>query len=191
MTDDHGDDVRGSGDTTSGPQFLVIARVMRPHGVRGDLRLQLLTAFPDRMRDLDQIFLGANPDDPSRFVAKTVTSTRRDRSYWLVRLEGIDNREAAGAFRGWYVLVSLADAVPLEQDEVYLFQVIGLEVVTEDGEVLGRVAEVIETGANDVYVVRGGPRGEILIPAIDDVVRSIRPETGKMTIRPLSGLLPD
>lgn len=197
MTDEPGNDtsgmsdMSGPGETAPGPQFLVIARVMRPHGIRGEMRLQLLTAFPERMRDLDQIFLGKNPEEPSEFVSHTVMAARRDRGYWLVRLEGIEDRETASSYRGWYVLVSLADAVPLEPDEVYLFQVIGLEVVTEDGESLGHVAEIIETGANDVYIVRGGPRGEVMIPAIDDVVRSIRPETGKMTIRPLPGLLPD
>lgn len=191
MKSAHGDDVSGPGTNAPGPQFLVIARIMRPHGVRGEMRLQLLTAFPDRMQNLGPVFLGTDPADPSRFVSRTVTATRRDRGYWLARLDGIDDREAASAFRGWYVMVSLADAVPLEPDEVYLFQVIGLEVVTEAGETLGSVAEVIETGANDVYVVRGGPRGEILIPAIDDVVRSIRPEDGRMIVRPLPGLLSD
>lgn len=191
MTRDGHGNVSGPGKNAPGPQFLVIARVMRPHGVRGELRLQLLTAFPDRMRDLGTVFLGKDPDKPSSFITKNVTAVRRDRGYWLARLDGIDDRETAGAFRGWYVIVSLADATPLEPDEVYLFQVIGLEVVTEAGETLGRVAEVIETGANDVYVVRGGPRGEVMIPAIDDVVRSISPETGKMIVRPLPGLLPE
>ena len=183
--------VSGPGESAPGPQFLGIARIMRPHGVRGELRLQILTAFPDRMRDLGQVLLGKDSDDPSGFIAKTVTAIRRDRGFWLARLDGVDDREAAGAFRGWYVMISLADAVPLEPDEVYLFQVIGLEVVTEAGETLGRVAEIIETGANDVYILRGGPRGEVMIPAIDDVVRSISPETGKMIVRPLPGLLPE
>jgi 16S rRNA processing protein RimM len=191
MMSDRDGNVSGPGESAPGPQFLVIARVMRPHGVRGDLRLQLLTAFPDRMRDLDQVLLGKDPDDPPSFVTKAVTAMRRDRGYWLAHLEGINDREGASAFSGWYVMVSLADAVPLEPDEVYLFQVIGLEVVTEAGETLGRVAEVIETGANDVYIVRGGPRGEVMIPAIDDVVRSISPETGRMIVRPLPGLLPE
>ena len=85
-------------------------------------------------------------------------------------------------------MVALADAVPLEDDEFYLYQAIGLRVVSEDGDLLGEVVEVIETGANDVYVVRG-ESGEILLPAIDECVIDVDIEAGTMTVHVMDGLL--
>lgn len=178
--------------TDSGPKFLVVARVNRPHGVRGDLRVQALTSFPERMKTLDLVYFGPDPDDQQNLVEGRITHIRPDKSdFWLMHLEGIDDREAAEVFRGRYILVSLADAVPLEDDEVYLFQVMGLEVVTLAGERLGRVVDIIETGANDVYVVRGETYGEVLVPAIESVIVRIDVEGGTMTIRPMAGLLPE
>ena len=86
------------------------------------------------------------------------------------------------------VQISIEDAAPLEEGEYYHFQVIGVEVEMESGERLGRVTEVLETGANDVYVVRG-PRGEVLIPAIESVVRVLDLEAGRMVVSPLPGML--
>lgn len=103
----------------------------------------------------------------------------------------MQSREAADRLRGQYILVTLQDAVPLAEDEIYLFQVIGLRVLTDQGVVLGRVVSVIETGANDVYVVQGERYGEVLIPAIESVVRRIDVDNGVMHITPLPGLLPD
>jgi 16S rRNA processing protein RimM len=182
----------GPGDSARGPQFLVVGRVLRPHGVRGELRLQALTGFPERMRRLDVIFLGTDPEAHDDLAEYRVTRIRPEKqAFWLAHLDGITDRDAADRLRGQYVLVSLADAIPLEDDEVYLFQVIGLEVRTVEGEALGVVAEILETGANDVYIVRGEQYGEVLIPAIEDVVLRISPEEGVMIVRLLPGLLPE
>ena len=176
----------------SGPQFLLLARILRPHGVRGDFVVQIITDFPERMNDLDVVHVGADPSDPRRLTEQHVTWARRHRAdQWLLHLEGIEGRDQADHFRSQYICVSLADAVPLEDDEVYLFQVIGLDVRTVEGEDLGKVVDIIETGANDVYVIRGEAYGEILIPAIDRVIRSIDVDASLMTVELPAGLLPD
>jgi 16S rRNA processing protein RimM len=165
---------------------------MRPHGVRGDLRIQALTAFPERLNRLDVVYLSTRSDDTAHLIECQVSRIRPDKAdYWLLHLDGIDDLKAAEAYRGRYVLVSLADAVPLEADEVYLFQVMHLEVFTEEGQSLGHVVDIIETGANDVYVIQGEAYGEILIPAIPQVIIRISPETGSMTVKLLPGLLPE
>jgi 16S rRNA processing protein RimM len=121
-----------------------------------------------------------------------VARARPDKSdYWLMHLEGIDDREAADRLRGRYILVALGDAVPLEPGEVYLFQLIGLDVLTAGGARLGAVAEIIETGANDVLVVRGGPYGEVLLPVIEPVIKKIDLAARTLLVDPLPGLLPD
>ncbi len=178
--------------TPSGPQFLILARILRPHGVRGDLSIQIVTDFPERLNDLDVVYLGLNPAYSDNLSPYTVTWARHaKKDQWLLHLKSVDDRDAADLLRNQYICVSLADAVPLEADEVYLFQVIGLNVQTTEGAALGRVTDVIETGANDVYVVRGEAYGEILLPAIDSVIRTIDPDAGVMIVDVPAGLLPD
>jgi 16S rRNA processing protein RimM len=177
---------------TSGPHFLILAKVLRPHGVHGDLSVQIVTDFPERMVGLELVYVGADPEKPERMTGHRVTWARRARNkQWLLHLDGVTTRNDAERFRSQYICVSLADAVPLEEDEVYLFQVIGLEVRSTEGEMLGRVTDVIETGANDVYVVQGEAYGEVLLPAIAGVVLNIDVEAGLMTVQVPAGLLPD
>lgn len=103
----------------------------------------------------------------------------------LITLDGYEDRDKAEALRGELVLVRLEDAVPLRHGEYYHHQIIGLSVVTDEGEELGSVAEIIKTGANDVYVVRG-QGGEVLLPAIQSVIRKIEPS--RMIVHLLPGL---
>jgi 16S rRNA processing protein RimM len=108
----------------------------------------------------------------------------------LLKLENIDDRDAAAILRGAEVEVPTQEAVNLPRGQFYWHQVIGLRV--EDAtshEPLGEVTDIIETGANDVYIVRG-PRGEILVPATKEVVKHIDPDAGRMLIQPLPGMLP-
>ena len=179
-------------ETGKAPHFLILARVLRPHGVRGDLSVQVLTDFPERIAQLDVVHIGRDPDQPDRMTQHHVMRAKRAKNdQWLLHLEGVETREDGDLLRGQYICVSLTDAVPLEDDEVYLFQVMGIAVHTKDGQHLGRVTDFIETGANDVYIVRGDLYGEVLIPAIQGVILDINVETGIMTVDLPDGLLPD
>jgi 16S rRNA processing protein RimM len=181
-----------AGPGKTGPHYLVLARVLRPHGVRGDLSVKVITDFPERMGKLDVVYLASEPDAPRHVTKQRVTWAKRAKNdQWLMHMHGIDNRDAADPLRSQYILVSLEDAVPLEDDEVYLYQVMGLEVQTTEGETLGRVTDIIETGANDVYVVRGDAYGEVLIPAIPTVIQNIDVDAGIMLVQIPPGLLPD
>jgi 16S rRNA processing protein RimM len=141
----------------------------------------VLTEFPERFRDTRRLFLGV----PPRPYA--VRRARVQGGILLLLLEGVETPQAAEALRGQEVLVAAEDAVPLPPGRFYWHQVLGLEVREEGGRLLGAVADIIETGANDVYVVRDEGR-ELLIPAIRDVVLAIEPEAGRMTVRLLPGL---
>jgi 16S rRNA processing protein RimM len=174
------------------PKYLVLAKVMRPHGVRGELNLQVITDFPERIRTLEKVYIGANEDGSGKLKPYRVESARpQKQATWLLKLNGVEDRDAAEPFRNQYIFVSLAEAVPLEEGEAYLFQVMGLRVMTTDGRELGKIVEFIETGANDVYVVQGALYGEVLLPNIPSVVLNIDLATGVMTVEPLPGLLPD
>ncbi len=176
---------RGSGTPPAQPEprYLAVGRVLRPHGIRGELRVEILTDYPERVEELPRLYVG------EEYRPYPVRSVRFHKGAMLLSLEGCDDRNAAEALRGAVVYVALEDAIPLEDDEYYLFQLEGVEVFTEEGERLGEVVEVLSTpGANDVYVIHG-VRGELLIPAIHEVVRSLDLAEGRMIIRPLPGLL--
>jgi 16S rRNA processing protein RimM len=119
-----------------------------------------------------------------------VEQLRLHKSVLLLKLEGCDDRSAAEGLRGMLVQVPLEDAVPLKEDEYYHFQAIGVRVETTDGEPLGEIVEVLETGANDVFVVQG-PRGEVLVPVISDVVVDWDVAAKRMRVQLLPGTLQD
>jgi 16S rRNA processing protein RimM len=154
---------------------LVIGRVVAPRGIRGELKVEIHTEDPERFHHLPQVYLG---DGYTRYA---VTRARLFKGQALLQLEGIETREDAELWRNAYVYISLNDALPLDADEFYHYQLIGLAVHTEEGEALGRVAEVLATGANDVYVIRG-EGGELLLPAIKEVIRQVDLEAGTMTV---------
>lgn len=179
---------QGSGDRQNPePSYVVLGQVRRPHGVRGEVRVEIFTDYPERMGQHDALYLAPSrtPDDVTRWE---VESVRPHKGVMLIKLVGCDHRQAAEELRGMLVQLPFEEAVPLEDDEYYYFQLEGIDVETETGEWLGRVAEVLEPGAHDVYVVVG-PRGEILLPAIEDVILNLDLEAGKMLVRPLPGML--
>ncbi len=163
-------------------RYLAIGRIVAPRGVRGELRVEVETEDPERFRVLERVYLG------EEHVAYAVRGARLHDRQALLLLVGIDDRTAAEALRGSWVYVSIEDALPLAEGEYYYHQIVGLQTVTEDGDALGRVTQVFPTGANDVYVIQG-PRGEILLPALEGVILRIDLPNGRMTVRIPEGLL--
>jgi len=170
------------------PPFLLLGRVLRPHGVRGELRVEIITAYPERIVENRRVFLGADPADTHAATEHRVRRARRHQQYLILELEGLADRTAADAYRDQYVMIPLEEAVPLEEGEFYLFQALGLDVVTDEGEYLGKIVDVIETGANDVYVVHG-PLGEVLLPDIEECILKVDIAAGQMTVHLMEGLL--
>ncbi len=164
------------------PRYLIIGRVLKPWSYRGEMKIEILTEFPNRFASLQQVFIG---DDAKSF---SVESTRLHGKHALIKLQGVDSAQTAAKLRDQLVYVAREDAVPLSKGKHYLYELVGLRVTTTDGEVLGEIAEVLDTGANDVYIVRNGSR-EILIPAIEDVVKEIAVERGEMVVKLIEGLV--
>jgi len=161
------------------PRFLVIGKVLRPHGVRGELLLQVHTDSPTHLAEVETVFVG------EMHAPHRLEKSRLHRNQLLIKIEGYDDRITADALRGQIISVALADATPLKPGEYYHHQIVGLKVVTDEGEELGVVAEILETGANDVYAV-SGPNGELLLPAIKSVILKIEPP--QMTVHLIDGL---
>ena len=154
---------------------MAVGWIAAPWGVRGDLKVQPLTDFPERFQRGAALWVRGRRIEVQR--------SRWSRGFVYLGLSGIDSRSAAEELRGTLLEVPESDLTPLPEGQYYRFQVIGLEVRTPEGRSLGRVAEILSTGSNDVYVVRGGPR-ELLVPAIEDVVKEVDIEGGRLVVEP-------
>lgn len=175
---------RGSQNTLE-PRFLLIGAIRKPHGVRGEVRVTPLTDVPERFTWLETAYLGT----PQQAQPITIESARLHQDIVLLKIEGYDDRTAVENLRGQYILIDEADAIPLEEGEYYLHQLLGLTVITDNDEPLGELTDVIETPANNVFQVTGD-KGEILLPDIPDVILDIDFDAGRMTVALLPGLLP-
>lgn len=172
-----------SGSPESGePEFLLVGRVGRPHGVRGEVQFQVLTDFPERIVPGKRLLLG---DDKKPYEVLTV---RGSEERLILGLAGLADRDAAGLLRNELVFVPASEVPALPEGEYYLHELIDLPVQTEDGTLLGILTEILYTGANDVFVVEKEGGGELLLPAIDDVVLEVDIEKGRIVVRLLEGL---
>jgi 16S rRNA processing protein RimM len=150
--------------------------------VRGELKVRIVTDFPrQRFRRAARVFIAGQP--------YTIAGARVQGDLALLRLAEVQDRDAALALSGKDIEVPKADALRLPEGQFYWHEVIGLEVIDiTSGQSIGRVKDILETGANDVYIVQG-PTKEILVPAIKDVIKEIDPAAGRMLIQPLPGLI--
>ncbi len=171
---------RGSSD---GPRFLVIGRITKPHGVRGEVRVVPMTDQPERFGWLEQVYVGEKSPK-----LMEVEYARLHKKMVLLKLVDVNGRHMAEPLRGQLLQVLEDDAIPLEEGEYYLYQLRGLNVVTDDGNDLGKLVHVMETGANNVFVVKG-KSGEVLLPDIPEIVQEIDFENGRMTVKLMDGLM--
>lgn len=165
------------------PAFLLVGKLNRPHGVHGEMIMSLMTDFPERLEAGVQVFLGVEHQPV------TIKSVRHHNRGALISMEGYQDREAVDHLRNWEVFVSAEDRPPLLDGEYYLHQILGLKVVTDTGQTLGVISDWIETGANNVWIVRDKTGAEILLPDIDEVVLNIDLDAGQMTVHLLEGLI--
>jgi 16S rRNA processing protein RimM len=168
---------------------LAVGQVSSAHGIRGEIRVHLLTDDPRRFDRLAHVWLGtADTDEPTPWPLE---SYRLHKGRALLKLRGCDDRSTAETLRGYLVQVPIEQAIPLEEGEFFEHQVIGLQVWTSAGEHLGHVEEIIYTGANEVYIIRSAHAGQadILIPAIEEVVLEIDPRAGRLVVDLIEGLI--
>jgi 16S rRNA processing protein RimM len=156
--------------------------VLRPFGLRGEVKAEPLTDFPERFAPGARLWVGG--------VECTVERSRVHRGDLYLKLHGFESAEAAESIRDALLEVPEAMLHPLEDDTFYHHQLEGLTVRATTGETLGPVREILEPGPNPVLVVAGG-RGEILIPFIEDVVRRVDIAGGVIEIELIEGLLPE
>lgn len=169
------------------PAFLAVGRIGRAHGVRGEVAVEVLTDFPERFAPGAALYVGPEGAEPE---AVRLEGARPHRGRLLLHFEGVTDRDEASALTGQYVFIPQSEARALGPDSYYPHELIGLEVVTAEGQAVGRVADLLETGSADVLIVRGADDGpETLVPMIGEVIGEVDLDAGRITITPLPGLL--
>jgi 16S rRNA processing protein RimM len=164
------------------PVYLVVGFLRRAHGLRGEMIMDLHTDFPERLQNGRELFVGEERKP------MTLSGSRPHARGMLVKLKGIETPEHAGELRNQWVYVRAADVPDLPEGKIYQHELFGYEVVDDQGNTLGELVEILETGANNVYVVRDAAGKEILLPAIPSVVLEIDSERRVMRVHLLEGL---
>jgi len=172
------------------PEHLVVGQITKPHGTKGEVFVWPLTDDPDYVFAAGRELLLGDTDGTlgEEPLVVRVVSTRPFKRGLLVRLEGYGDRTSVEPMSGRYLLVPAGELAPLEEDEVYYHQLLGLEVVTVDGEVVGRVREVYETEPAHLLEVKGAERVH-LIPFVKRIIKKLDLDEGRLVIKPPPGLL--
>lgn len=158
------------------------------HGIRGDVKVRPTTEDPQRFKKLKDVLLG---DDESKkaLIPLTVTGVRFFKNIVILSFKEFNNINDVEGFKGQALYVTRENAIPLEEGEYYVKDMIGLRVVTDEGETLGTLKDIIETGANDVYQISMEGRKDLLVPMIPECSRGVDLEAGTLTVHLLPGLL--
>lgn len=167
--------------------LVAIGVVSGTHGYKGTFKVRSLSSHPERFRALQTVLL-----DSARGIREfPVESCTAYQDGLLIKLEGIDSKEDAMTYRHARLCVAESDVFPLPEGEYYHFQLLGLEVFDAVRGSLGPVSDILETGANDVYVTQSPRYGEVLIPALEHVILQIDLERRRMDVQLPDGLLDD
>lgn len=165
--------------------YLRVGVISSTHGVRGEVKVFPTTDDPQRFRKLKRVILDTKKD----YQELKIQGVKFFKNQVILKFEGHDSIEAVERYKGMDLLVSREDAVPLGENENFIVDLIDMTVVTDEGETLGTLVDVMQTGANDVYVVKTPEKKEILLPAIRDCILEVNVEEKRMKVHVLEGLL--
>jgi 16S rRNA processing protein RimM len=164
--------------------WATIGKVVALFGIHGELKVRLLTDIPNRFAELEAVYVG--PDH----ISHSIQSVRPYKGEMIVlKLEGIEDANAAEPLRNQDLSIPLSKLAELPPGSYYQHDILGLNVLTLNGQELGQIVEIIVTGSNDVYIVKSSQGSQLLIPAIKDVIKQIDLMRHTMHIDPLPGLL--
>ncbi|HJF19947.1 MAG TPA: ribosome maturation factor RimM [Enterococcus columbae] len=170
-------------------EFYNVGKIVNTHGIRGEVRVISQTDFPDERYQVgNQLTLFRAKHEP---LTLTITSHRKHKNFDLLTFEGYTNVNDVEAFRDGILKVAAEDLSELAENEYYYHEIIGLNVIDEKGQTLGKIAEILSPGANDVWVVKRSGKKDLLLPYIEPVVKQIDLENGCVHIELLEGLLDD
>lgn len=164
--------------------LLQVGVITSTHGVRGEVKVFPTTDDPARFKKLKQVIL----DDGKQQIDLEIASVKFFKNMVILKFKGIDNINDVEKYRRATLLVTRENAVPLAENEYFIADLIGLSAVSDKGEELGTITDVLQTGANDVYVVTTPQKEEILVPAIKECILAVDLDERRMQIHLLPGL---
>jgi 16S rRNA processing protein RimM len=165
---------------SSEPEFITIGKILAPWGIKGKLKVEVVTDFPQRFAPSSKIYIKRQP--------MTIDGTEWHKRKAIIKLNSVDSVEQAQRLKGQPVEIHHSQLQPLPEGQYYHFQLIGLEVWTTQGELLGNITDILAAASNDNYIVSTA-KGNILIPAIEDVIKSVDLDKGRLVIEAIDGLL--
>ncbi len=168
-----------TGSPVSGePVYLAIGRFRRSHGLQGEIILEVLTDFPERIQPGMQVYVG------NKYQEYLIRTVRPHGAYLLLSFGEFTSPEAVSVLRTQMVYTRSESLPELSEGEYYFHQLVGLQVIDEGGKALGVLEEILETGANDIYLVRQPDGEELLLPVIDQVILKVDLERKVIVARP-------
>lgn len=165
-------------------RYFVIGKIVNTQGIKGEIRLIPTTDNMEQFENLKEVYI----DKKGNLEPYEITSSRCHKQFVLLKLRGVDDMNTAETLKNYEVKVTEDKLKECEEDEYFVRDIYGLNVITDDGEELGTVENIMFTGANDVYVVRNAESKEILIPAIKQCILDIDIENKTMKVNLLKGL---
>ena len=164
---------------------LQVGVISSTHGVRGEVKVFPTTDDVTRFRQLKKVYL----DTGREMLPLEIQNVKFFKQFAILKFKGIDNINDIEKYRGKSLMIDREDAVDLEEDEYFIADMIGMKVYTEDGSEFGTLKDVMETGANDVYIIDSLEHGEVLIPAIRECILDVDMDEERMTIHLMEGLV--
>lgn len=166
-------------------QLLQVGVISSTHGVRGEVKVYPTTDDALRFKSLKKVILDTGKEQ----LPLEIQNVKFFKQFVILKFKGIDNINDIERYKHCPLMIEREDAVPLEEDEHFIADMIGMQVVTEDGKQFGTLKDVMETGANDVYIISSEEHGEVLLPAIKECILNVDEEEGKMTVHLMDGLI--
>lgn len=166
--------------------YLTVGEIVNTHGIRGEVKVFPRTDFSE------QRFVKGNKlliEFQGELIESTIHTARQHKNVYIILLDGYQNINEVEKFKGCLVMVPASDKIELDTDEYYVFEIVGCSVVTDQGEEIGTITEVLKPGANDVWVAERKNKQPVYIPVIDDVVLKVDIKDKIIVIDPMEGML--
>lgn len=164
---------------------LQVGVIASTHGIRGEVKVFPTTDDANRFKQLKKVYL----DTGRESFPLEIQNVKFFKQYAILKFKGIDNINDIEKYRGKSLMIDREDAAPLAADEYYIADMLGMDVYTEDGSLFGSLKDVMETGANDVYIIDSREHGEVLVPAIKECILNVDVKENRMTIHLMEGLI--
>lgn len=165
--------------------LLKVGVITTTHGVRGEVKVYPTTDEPERFLELDYVLL-----DTGRELRKLeIKNVKFFKNLVILKFKGVDNINDIEKYKGRDLWIPREEGQELEEDEYYIADLLGMSVVLEDGQEFGTLKDVMETGANDVYIIDSAEHGEVLLPAIKECILDVDLEKNVITIHLMKGLI--